>query len=321
MLKLLEKYGPVFAPEDGGGGAGAGAGAAGAAGAGAGNSSSAAAAGAGDDKGAAGAGTAAAAASGPAAAAGAAAPYRPDGLPDTMFGKSDQETIDKMHTALKGYRDRDAARTVPDKPEAYTTFELDKLPEAVRGHIGSLAKDPLFTEVAKVAMEEKIPVATMQKLTATLYAKAAEAGVLEPLVDVAAERQALLPAEAQYLSKADQDKAIDTRMQANEDFVKLLTQPGADGKAALDKKDADHALLMLMDSAAGNRFIEAFRNLATGAGRASPLPGGTTSGSGASARDALRAKLAAPEMQVGHPKFDRAAYEALNEEYKRVVGN
>lgn len=316
MLKMLEKYGAVFAPDEGGGsGAGAAAGAdAGAAG------STPAAGTAGVDKGAAAAGTAGAAASGPAADAGAAAPYRPDGLPDTMFGKDDRETMDKMHNALKGYRDRDAQRVVPDKPEAYTQFELDKVPEGAREHIAALSKDPLFAEVAKVAMEEKIPVAAMQRMTATLYAKAAEAGILEPMIDTAAERQALLPADAAYLSKADQDKAIDARLQANEDFVKHLSTPGADGKAKMPAEVAEYGLLMLMDSAKGNQFIEAFKAMATGADRAQPLGNGSTSGSGASAREALRARMAAPEMQVGHPLFNKAAYDQLDADYKKLLG-
>ncbi|RUW46090.1 hypothetical protein EOA36_26475 [Mesorhizobium sp. M8A.F.Ca.ET.021.01.1.1] len=233
-------------------------------------------------------------------------------MPDTMFGKDDRETIDKMHTALNGYRQRDSA--VPDKAEAYQAFEVDKAPEAIRPHLQQLAKDPLFAAVSKVAMEEKVPVATMHKLTTALYAQAAEAGILEAPVDIAAERSALLPDAAKNLPKADQDKAIDARMQANEDFVNLMVQQG------LPKEVGEHGLLMLMDTAKGNQLIEFLANKITGGGKAAPFAGAGASGGDKSAREALRAELAAPEMNPQHPKFDRAKWDELNAKYQRVVG-
>ncbi|WP_181180371.1 hypothetical protein [Mesorhizobium sp. B1-1-7] len=242
----------------------------------------------------------------------AAGPYRPQGLADTMYGKDDRETIDKLHKAVEGYRQRDSA--VPDKPEAYQTFEIDKAPEAIRPHLQQLAKDPLFAAVSKVAMEEKIPVATMHKLTTALYAQAAEAGILEAPVDIAAERTALLPDSAKSMAKADQDKAIDARMQANEDFVNLMTQQG------LPKDVAEHGLLMLMDTAKGNQLLEFFAGKMTGAGAAQPFGGAGAAGGDKSAREALRAEMAAPEMDPQHPKFNRAKYDELDQKYKKLFG-
>ncbi|RWN47177.1 MAG: hypothetical protein EOS03_12530 [Mesorhizobium sp.] len=308
MKHLLEKYLPMRENEGGGGGGGAAAAAPAAAdpAGGAGGAAAAAPAGGSND---------AAAAADPAAAAAAAAaagPYRPAGLPDTMFGKDDRETIDKQHKALEGYRQRDSA--VPDKPEAYSAFEIDKAPEAIRGHLQELAKDPLFGAVAKVAHEEKVPVGVLHKLTSALYAQAAEAGILEAPLDVAAERAALLPEAAKSLPKAQQDAAIEARMQANQDFVTLMQQQG------LPKEVADHGLLMLMDTAKGNQLIEFFASKMTGADKAQPF-GGAGAGAGvADQRAALRAEMAAPEMNPQHPKFNRAAYDALDQKYKAMFG-
>lgn len=196
-----------------------------------------------------------------------AGPYRPEGLPDTMFGKDDRETMDNLAKAVKGYRDRDAQRVVPDKPEAYREFKLDDAPEAIRPHLQGLAADPLFDAVAKVAMEEKIPVATLQKLTTALYSQAQEDGILEPSVDPAVERAALLPETARALPKAQQDAAVEARLQANEDFVKQMTTQG------LDKDVAEHGLLMLMDTAKGNQLIEFFKDRMTGGGLNQPFNG------------------------------------------------
>lgn len=258
--------------------------------------------------------------SGAAPAGGAAEPYRPQGLPDTMYGNDDRETMDKMATALAGYRQRDSDRKVPDNVEAYSAFDVEQVPEAFRSHLGQIGGDPAFSAAAKIAKEEGVPVQTFQKMTTAIYQAAADAGILEQVIDPQAERASLIPESARNLSKADQDKAIDARLQENEDFIKLLMKPGADGKSKLDPKVGENALLMLMDTAAGNQFLEFMRAEMTGAGRAQPLPGDGSAPAGSSERERLREQLAAPEMQPQHPKFDRAKYEALDQEYRRVIG-
>ena len=303
MRNLLERYLPMRDAAGDGGGGGAGAGGQGAnAGAGAG-----AAAAAGDGS------------NGVAAAAGQ--PYRPQGLPDTMFGKDDRETMDKMATALAGYRTRDSERAVPDNVDAYAQFDAASAPDFLKGHLPSLAKDPAFAAAAAVAKENGVPVKTMHAMTTALYQAAHEAGILEPPVNTEAERAALLPETHKNSPKAEQDAAIEARLQANEDFIKLLTKPGADGKSQLDPKVGENALLMLMDTAAGNQFLEFVRGMATGDGRAQPLTQGAGAGAGNNEREQLRAELARPEMDPQHPKFDPAAYAALDERYKKLIGN
>jgi len=304
MKNLLERYLPVRNAAGEGGGA--------AASAGGGNPAAAGDAGAGAAAGA-GGGSGDAAAAAAAAAAAGGGPYRPNGLPDTMFGKDDRETIDKMHNALNGYRQRDA--TVPDKVEAYNSFEVDKAPEAIRPFIAQLSTDPLYAAAAKVAMEERIPVGAMQKMTMALYEAGAQAGILEAPLDVAAERAALLPEAAKNLSKADQDKAIDARMQANEDFVKLMVT-----NQKLDQKAADHTLLMLMDTAAGNQFLEAVAKMATGMDRAQPLTQGSGGAGGSQTAESLRSRRALPENTPGNRKFNQGSYDQLMADYKSFHG-
>ncbi|WP_189343660.1 MULTISPECIES: hypothetical protein [unclassified Mesorhizobium] len=318
MKSLLEKYLPLR-NTDGGGAGGAGAGAGGTGG-GAGGADAGAAAGADKDG-----SNAAAAAAAPAAAA-AAGPYRPQGMPDTMFGKDDRETIDKMHTALNGYRTRDAERQVPDKVDAYNAFDAAQAPEAIRAYLPEAAKSPAFAAAAKVAMEHGVPVKTMHAITTAAYAGLQEAGLLEPLVNIEAERTALLPDSAKNLPKADQDKAIDARMQANEDYINLLTKPPVDaagkpipgGKPLLDAKVGEHALLMLMDTAQGNQFLEAIRGQMTGEGRAQPFGGSGSNPAAQTARDALKARSALPENTVGNAKFDRASWDQLMADYQKL---
>ena len=56
-----------------------------------------------------------------------------------------------------------------------------------------------------------------------------------------------------------------------------------------------------------------------GAGRAQPLAGGLGGGAGGNSREAMRARMAAPEMQNGNPKFNRAAYDQLMADYQKLI--
>ena len=255
---------------------------------------------------------------GPAEPPAAGQPYRPQGLPDTMFGKDDRETMDKMANALTGYRQRDSA--APDKIEAYSNFEVDKLPEAIRPHIEAATKDPFFGVAAKIALAHKVPVPVLQEITAGIYAHAAETGLLEAAIDPVAERAALLPEAAKSLPKAQQDAAIEARITENENFIKLLMKPGEDGRSKLDPKVGENALLMLMDTAQGNQFLEFVRGQMTGADRAQPFGGQGDLPAASGARDAVRAQLAAPEMNPQHPKFDRAKHDDLDRQYQKLIG-
>jgi len=243
-----------------------------------------------------------------------------------MYGKDDRETIDKVHNALKGYRDRDATRVVPATAEAYGAIDADKLltdlklDAAVKPHLVGLANDPIMTAVGKYALEHKIPAAEVQGIVAVAYAEAQKAGVLEPPVDVAAERTALLPEAAKSLPKAEQDAAIDARLKQNEDFIKLFAQPGADGKPQMPPEVVDHALLMLMDTAKGNQFIEFMASKMTGGDRNQPFTPGGSRPAGALTAESLRARRALPENTVGDPKFSQASYAALDEDYKKLYG-
>ncbi|YBV97533.1 hypothetical protein M1D80_11830 [Phyllobacteriaceae bacterium JZ32] len=315
MRNMLEKY--LIAPR-------APEGAGGAAEAGAGGGAPAAAAASGGN----GADASAGAEPSPAAAGGAApAPspnepgarpegaYHPAELPEQLRGKDDRETIDKLMAVNKGYRERDAARQVPDKPDGYRDFAGVELPDTIKGHVEALSKDPLFDAAAKVALEEGVGKATMQKMTVALYAAAAEAGMLEPPLDIEAEKQALLPDSFKGAPKAEQDRAINARLQANEDFVKLQV---ANGK--ISQEVADHVLGMLMDSAKGNLFLEYFRSIATGGEGAQPAAGGGVA-PGGDQRAALREELRALDAKRGTPDFKQADYDALMQRYRDVVGD
>lgn len=238
--------------------------------------------------------------------------YRPEGLADHFVGKTDPETIDNLKKALDGYRARDASNQVPADIAEYAKFTGD-IPEVIKPHLDSLAADPLFERASKVALEHGISSAAYQTMVTELFAGAAEAGLLEPPVDFAAEKTALVPDNARHLPEAEQTAAREARMNQNFAFVDSLTSAG------LSKDAAEHAKAMLGDTAAGHQFMETVQKLISGTGRGPSLNQPGDRGTDPKADLARRAAL--PENIVGHIKFDPKSHAQLQEDYKKVHGN
>ena len=74
------------------------------------------------------------------------APYYPEGLPEHMRGKTDQETIDKVSTALDGFRKEQSKKGKEAAPETADGYEL-ALPDDLKDKIVAVdkdGKDPVF---------------------------------------------------------------------------------------------------------------------------------------------------------------------------------
>jgi hypothetical protein len=241
-------------------------------------------------------------------------PQWPDGFPEHLRGKDEAETLDKVNKALAGYREKDAKRDIPENPKDYLSLEGLKdfeLSDELKPHFEQLSSDPIFEPLATEAKEIGVERPQFLRLWKKGMEAMGEAGLLEPPVDEKAERAALLPDEAKSLPPAEQDKAIDKRMQDNLDFIDLMVE-----NRGLDKEAGEYAQLMLADRAKGHKFMEWIRNQFGGAG---PGPGAHGGGGAGDSRESLRAELMKPEMQPGHPAFDPAKWRELDERYKAVV--
>lgn len=210
--------------------------------------------------------TAAAGAGSPPAASPPAEIYFPEGLPDHFKGANDRETIDKLAGGWKEYRNRDAGRDLPETPEGYLTLDgIDPrsftIDERFKGHIEALAQDPGMKAAAAIAKEDGVPRPTMYRMLQAAMGSLQESGMLEPMVDVAAERAALLPDAARSLSPDLQSAAIDKRMTDNFAFVDLMV-----ANRGLPKQVGEYAQLMLGDKAEGHMFLEFVRTAMQGGG-------------------------------------------------------
>lgn len=247
------------------------------------------------------------------------AAYFPEGIPDDWKGKDARETIDKLFAVAKGYRDRDAGRDVPEKPEGYLTIEgLDekafKLDERFKPHFEFFSQDPGMIAAARVAKEAGVSRPVFLKAMQESMAALQEAGLLEPMVDAAAERAALLPDSHRNAPKDEQERAINRRMEENLAFVELMVQ-----NRGLPKEAGEYAQLMLADTAKGHLFLEWVRGQVQGGGSGPGAHG--QGGGGADTAESLKAELALPKHTPGHPDFDRKSYDALQERYKKVHGS
>lgn len=75
--------------------------------------------------------------------------YRPDGLPDHLFGKSEKETIDNLWKSTKGFMDANAKRgAVPKDADGYGALTLA---EPIGKKLGDLSKDPAYAAVRTAA--------------------------------------------------------------------------------------------------------------------------------------------------------------------------
>lgn len=303
MKNLLDR---ILRSPDGGAGA-AGGGADPAEGAAAGDPAAAAggaSAAAGDP--AAGGGDPAASANDPAAGS----PYRPDGLAENFHGTTDQETIDKLAKAVNGYRQRDSDKGVPEDIAAYREFgEVD---EKLKPYFDTLEGDGLFDDIATTAKDLGISKAQLHGLLSTYMGGAAEMGLLEPALDVAAERQALLPDNAASMPQQAQDAAVERRINDAHGWVESMVSRG------LDKESADHLTMMLGDTAKGIKAIEFFKGQIAGSG-ANPTNGDGGGNGGGDARSDLARRSALPENTPGDPKFSRKSYDQLNADYQKTL--
>ncbi|MGV0912431.1 hypothetical protein [Martelella sp. FOR1707] len=293
----------LFAADDGGASGGAGDGDGG----GAGDDAAAAAAGAGDG----GAGDGGAGDGGDPPAF-----YRPEGLPDSMLGKDERETMDKMAKALNGYRDRDAKVKVPEDAGEYFKFADDQ-PEEIRPYLAEIAEDEAMSKpMADFLKAEKIPVDIFQKITSKFLSLSSEMGLMEPPIDIAAERAALLPEAAKHLPADGQKQAIETRM--NENFAYIDSLVGQNG--GLSKDAAEYAKAMLGDSAKGHQFFEFMQKAMGRDGGGGPALNDLGGDGQKSVRAQLQAELAKPENRPDHPKFNKAEYDALMARYEKEIG-
>ncbi len=305
-ISLLQRpFGPRFLLDEanaGGApaGGGTGDGAAGAAG------SAAPSGGASDPPGAAAA--AAAPGGGQPGAAAAPSPYRPDGLPDHLFGGNDRETIDKLHKAVSGFRTQQGeAGAVPEKPEGYSFEPSDKL----KPYVADFDKDPVYGAVRGIAHKIGMPDKMFKAFVPAILEHFVDGDLVAAPVDPKAMLRDLAPQSLANATDAEKETAGGKRVQDNIAWI-----DGAKANKAMPEAVAD----FFAASAAGDpRAHAAIEWLRGSASEPAPALGGGAGGSGMS-ESALETRLNDPRNVPGSPQYEPAFARETDDLYKKHYG-
>lgn len=267
-----------------------GAGASGAA-AGSGAASGAAAAGAAAGSGAGGDSTAAGGQSGQGAGAGPS-PYRPDGLPDHLFGKSDKETIDKLNAAFTGFRtQQSAAGTVPEKPDGYKFEASDKL----KPYVANFDKDPVYAKTRDIAHKAGMTDKVFNGFMAPLLESLIEGGLVAAPIDARATLRAMAPAQLANATDAEKETAGARRVQDN-----IAWADGAKASKAIDEDIAGFLATSAADNPAANKLIEWLRG-----SNGETIPAMGSGGASGLTDAAMKDRINDPRNNPSSSKFDR----------------
>lgn len=154
-------------------------------------------------------GKAAGADAGDKASAGAA--YRPAGLPDHLYGAKNEETIDKLFTAVDGFRKIEGERgAVPKDPAGYGFQPSEKLKPFAQ----NFDKDPLFGKTREIALGAGITDKQFQNFVAPLLEHMIDGGMVDKPVDANAQLLTLAPAGT-YANDKDKGAAAAKRVNDN----------------------------------------------------------------------------------------------------------
>lgn len=248
----------------------------------------------------------------------AAPDYWPEGLDPSFKGADSKATLDnmaKLAKDLKGYRDRDATRGVPEKPEDYTDFsklgDKFKVDPKNAPYFEALKTDPVFSTIAQDAHKHGVGQLAVAEIYQSALNSMSEAGLLEPPVDLVAEKAALVPDTAKSLPPAEQEAAVQKRLNENYAFLDLLV-----ANRGMPKEMASHLELSLGDSAKGHTALEWFRAQMQQGGAQAGAHG--QGGAGSETRESLRAEMAA--LKPSDPQFAQKSA-AIDEKYKRLIGS
>lgn len=286
----------LFAPEDGAGGGLAAAAAASADAADAGTDAAAAAAAAGKTD------------TGKPDAAAAATPYRPKDLPDHLFGASDQETIDKLHKAVSGFRQQQGEQgTVPKDVSGYKFEPGEKLAPYMAG----MKDDPLYKDILGAAKDAGMTERQFATFMPKVLERLLETGNVAAPVNYDEHITALVPKEALSLDQQGQTKAAGQRIRNALDYVEGAVAQG------LPKEVGDFIVAQLGDHKYGIQAIEFFKGLDRKVGpifERSRVAGASTDAE-------LDQLMQDPRYNPNSPKFDRDFAATVDKKFQEHYGS
>lgn len=244
----------------------------------------------------------------PAPAPSAGAPYRPEGLPDHLFGKSDKETIENLAKAYTGARAAIGEKgEVPEKPDGYT-FEAS---EKLKPFVENFDKDPVYNKAREIAREAGMPTKMFQAFIPKLLEHFVDGGLVEGPVDPKAMLRTLAPAGMEKASDAERETAGGKIVTDNIAWVDQMKATNAMPAAAADFLAAQAA-----DAPGAHALINFMRGSAQ---EVRPALAGGNASSGMTDAD-MKARINDPRNNPSAKEYDKAFALQTDELSKKHYG-
>lgn len=230
-------------------------------------------------------------------------PYRPEGLPDHLYGKSDQETIDALFKTVDGFRRAQAERgEAPKDPSGYA-FEPA---EALKPYADSLARDPFFDKVKAAAHKHGLPTKVFNGFLNEIMSEMVAGQMVADAYDPEKERAALLP---DVTDPGERAKAADALVRENIARIAAFQAQGLPEPSA-------KWLTSQLDRAAANQALAFFLGRM---GETAPALGGSAATGGMTDKQ-LEAMMADPRGKVGNQKYDPAFVQQRDAAFRAHYG-
>lgn len=289
------------APEGGAGGAG-GTGGAGGSGSGAG--------GQGGGAGAGGAGTG----TGGGEGGQGGQPYRPEGLPDHLFGANERETLDKVFNAYKPLHADSTRRqqATPKEAKDYGFTPGEKLAPYFKD-----ADSPVMKAAQIAAQKHGFTKEQFQGFLADTFGPLVESGALGHVFSPEKElaRVGVLIGAPQ--GAEGKQKISQAATEANATAEALFSRLGIpEGVPAAEKEAVKGTLLALADTGAGIFILNAIKGQL--AERGIQLGGAPAGQGGNWSKEQLKSMRSDPRLDSRDPKFDKEFRRQYDEAYKRA---
>ena len=229
--------------------------------------------------------------------------YKPDGLPDHYLGGNDQETIDKLYSAVTGFR-KDQAKG-KDVPKTADEYKLD-IPDDLKDKVikaGEDGKDPVLELFKPIMHKHNIGQAAFQDIALEISKAVAEK------VDEAGAADEEL-ADFSYDAFGGEEKAKPVI-----DGVSVWAK-GLRNQDKLDDADIEEISMMSAHSQ-GLKLLSKLREL-TGE---RPIPVDFSGGGddGAVTEDMLNARIADPRYRPGKD-FDKSFHDETTRMFAEFYG-
>lgn len=242
--------------------------------------------------------------------------FRPEGLPDHLLGKTNEETLTNVFKAFDGLRRNEGERGAVPKDAA--GYKLD-FGDKVKPYVTNFDKDPVYKETLAIAHEAGLTDKQLNKFLPKLLEKMVDGGLVEAPVDANAQLLSLAP-PGQYADDKAKSAAAAKRVNDNIAWVDVAKSDEHKTFGSNSKQIGEFLAAAVASDPRAHLAIEWLRGKENPVGPAINLGGGGGGGGGGLSDADLQARLNSPKNNPNHNEFDRAYAQETDRLYQQRYG-